>query len=73
MPSRRRFLQHASAAGLAWSAHAVFGRFLSAQTQSSARAAVRIFIDSRRSIATLDPNLFGSFLEHLGRAIYQGI
>jgi len=33
----------------------------------------RIFIDSRRTIAPIDKNLFGSFLEHLGRAIYQGI
>jgi hypothetical protein len=27
----------------------------------------------RRTIAPLDRNLFGSFLEHLGRAIYEGI
>ncbi len=33
----------------------------------------RIFIDSRRSISPIDRNLFGSFLEHLGRAIYDGI
>ena len=33
----------------------------------------RIFLDSRRTIAPLDRNLFGSFLEHLGRAIYEGI
>ena len=30
-------------------------------------------MDSRRTIAPLDRNLFGSFLEHLGRAIYEGI
>jgi alpha-L-arabinofuranosidase len=30
-------------------------------------------MDSRRRIGTLDRNLFGSFLEHLGRAIYEGI
>ena len=33
----------------------------------------RIYVDSRRTIAPLDRNLFGSFLEHLGRAIYEGI
>jgi alpha-N-arabinofuranosidase len=33
----------------------------------------RIYLDSRRRIAPLDRNLFGSFLEHLGRAIYEGI
>jgi len=30
-------------------------------------------MDSRRAIGPLDRNLFGSFLEHLGRAIYEGI
>jgi alpha-L-arabinofuranosidase len=73
MPSRRRFLQQASAIGLAWSANRGFGRFLSAETPSSTASAIQILIDSRRSIATLDRNLFGSFLEHLGRAIYEGI
>jgi len=32
-----------------------------------------VYIDSRRTIAPIDRNLFGSFLEHLGRAIYEGI
>jgi len=32
-----------------------------------------LYIDTRRSISALDRNLFGSFLEQLGRAIYQGI
>ncbi len=72
MSTRRRFLQHASTAGLALSANSVFGRFLSAQT-SSTGAQVRIFIDARRTVAPIDRNLFGSFLEHLGRAIYEGI
>ena len=30
-------------------------------------------MNSRRTIAPLERNLFGSFLEHLGRAIYEGI
>jgi alpha-N-arabinofuranosidase len=51
----------------------MFGRLLSAQTVSNAGPEVRIFVDSRRTIAPLDRNLFGSFLEHLGRAIYGGI
>ena len=55
------------------SANTLFGRLLSAQAPSSTDQTARIFIDSRRSIAPLDRNLFGSFLEHLGRAIYQGI
>jgi len=73
MSSRRRFLQQTSTAGLAWSANAVFGRLLAQTRPASANQAVQIFVDSRRTIAPLDRNLFGSFLEHLGRAIYEGI
>jgi len=32
-----------------------------------------VVIDSGRQIAPIDRHLFGSFLEHLGRAIYEGI
>src|SRR6202142_510799 len=72
---RRRFLRQASTAGVAWSASRVFGGgSLFAQTKPmNAAQAVRIYVDSRRTIAPLDRNLFGSFLEHLGRAIYEGI
>jgi alpha-N-arabinofuranosidase len=72
--NRRRFLRQASTAGMACSANFVFGRFLSAQTQTTNPSeVVRVFVDSRRTLAPLDRNLFGSFLEHLGRAIYEGI
>jgi alpha-L-arabinofuranosidase len=67
--NRRGFLRNTLSASLAGSAYLAFGRFLSAQTA----AVSRIFVDSRRTIAPLDRNLFGSFLEHLGRAIYEGI
>ena len=73
MSSRRRFLQQASSAGLALSATSTFGRFLSAQSPAAADQTARIFMNTRRTIASLDRNLFGSFLEHLGRAIYEGI
>src|SRR5579864_1322042 len=73
MSSRRQFLQQASTAALAFSSSTLFGRFASAQAASTADQTVRIFVDSRRSISPLDRNLFGSFLEHLGRAIYEGI
>jgi alpha-N-arabinofuranosidase len=69
--SRRSFLRKSAGAGLASAAIATFPRWLSGQTTSS--SATRIFIDSRRTISPLDRNLFGSFLEHLGRAIYEGI
>lgn len=76
MFSRRRFLQNLSLAGLGCSASSFLNRTLFAQAQSSsipATAPVRVYIDSRRTMTPLDRNLFGSFLEHLGRAIYDGI
>lgn len=76
--SRRDFLKQASSAGLACSATALAGRgsafarnFLFQEAKSATEA--RVFIDTRRTIAPIDHNLFGSFLEHLGRAIYEGI
>jgi alpha-L-arabinofuranosidase len=72
--NRRRFLRQASTAGIACSANLAFGRFLSAQTPpSDPTGVVKVFVDTRRAVAPLDRNLFGSFLEHLGRAIYEGI
>ncbi len=72
--SRRNFLQQASAAGIACSADLLFGSSLLAQAKpASSSAAARVYVDSRRTIAPIDRNLFGSFLEHLGRAIYEGV
>jgi alpha-N-arabinofuranosidase len=81
--ARRRFLKQATSAGMACSATALLGRSAlassavgqakTAAAASGADAATRVYIDSRRTIGTLDRNLFGSFLEHLGRAIYEGI
>src|SRR5256885_575198 len=70
---RRRFLHRAAGAGIAWSANSVFPHFLSAQTPAPTDDVARAYVDPRRLIAPLDRNLFGSFLEHLGRAIYEGI
>ena len=39
----------------------------------AADATTHIYVDSQRTVAELDRNMFGSFLEHLGRAIYDGI
>src|SRR5215472_1980628 len=72
--TRRHFLKHGAEAGVACSAGLMFGRFSWAQTPASgANSAVRVHLDSRRAMPPLDRNLFGSFLEHLGRAIYGGI
>jgi alpha-N-arabinofuranosidase len=80
--SRRRFLKQASNVGVACSSTALFGGLAhglvagkhgqSAPVAGTATAA-RVYVDTRRTIAPLDRNLFGSFLEHLGRAIYEGI
>jgi alpha-N-arabinofuranosidase len=72
---RRRFLRQATIAGAALSASRVLGGVsLFAQAKPmNATDEVRIYVDSRRTISPLDRNLFGSFLEHLGRAIYEGI
>jgi alpha-N-arabinofuranosidase len=72
---RRRFLHQAASTGMACGVSSLFGgALLRAQTpRSSAADIARVYVDSRRTIAPLDRNLFGSFLEHLGRAIYEGI
>src|SRR5213078_773385 len=72
---RRRFLRQAFNAGLAWGVTSLFGgSLLRGQTPSPGTSDVaRVYLDSRRVTAPLDRNLFGSFLEHLGRAIYEGV
>ena len=72
---RRSFLHQAANAGVAWGASSLLGgAFLRAQTSPlSANDVVRVYVDSRRVTAPLDRDLFGSFLEHLGRAIYEGV
>ena len=80
--SRRHFIKQASNAGMACSATAFLGRSLWAAdslgqatpaSSVSGSTTARVYVDSRRTIAPLDRNLFGSFLEHLGRAIYEGV
>lgn len=71
---RRHFLRQAVNAGMAWSWTSLFGgSLLRGQTSPQTGDITRVYVDSRRLIAPLDRNLFGSFLEHLGRAIYEGI
>ena len=71
--SRRHFLQQASIAGAACSADLLRGFRVFGQSKPGATSLARIYVDTRRTISPIDRNLFGSFLEHLGRAIYQGI
>lgn len=46
---------------------------LASSWAQSASATTRVVIDPSSSTAPLDRHIFGSFLEHLGRAIYEGI
>ena len=68
--SRRRFLKKAGQASLAAAVSPALGRFSLGQ---GAPRVTRVTIDSSRQIAPIDNHLFGSFLEHLGRAIYEGV
>jgi alpha-N-arabinofuranosidase len=64
--TRRQFLKTASRSGLAVAAA---GRFGIAQGVTT----TRVVIDTDRQIAPVSHELFGSFLEQLGRAIYEGV
>jgi alpha-N-arabinofuranosidase len=78
-PSRRKFLKKASNVGAAYSAAALLPSFARGIAKGALQSATgtlngaRVYVDTRRTVAPLDRNLFGSFLEHLGRAIYEGI
>jgi alpha-N-arabinofuranosidase len=72
--SRRSFLRQSATVGLACSADLLFRSTVWGQSPTSpAGGPIQVYVDTRRTIAALDRNLFGSFLEHLGRAIYGGI
>ncbi|HEX7730535.1 MAG TPA: alpha-N-arabinofuranosidase [Terracidiphilus sp.] len=67
--SRRGFLKTAGQTGVAVAASGALGRFAIAEAEGTSR----VEIDSDRVIAPISHELFGSFLEQLGRAIYEGI
>jgi alpha-L-arabinofuranosidase len=70
--SRRRFLRQSATVGLACCANLLRRKSLWGQSAPTG-GPIRIYLDTHRTIAPLDRNIFGSFLEHLGRAIYEGI
>ncbi len=70
-PPRRRFLSQAAAAGASLSLGGWFNRVAHALPENANPA--RLILDPSRRLAKLDRHLFGSFLEHIGRAIYHGI
>ena len=68
--SRRDFLKKGGQAAMAI---AIADAALASSWAQSASATTRVVIDPSFSTAPLDRHIFGSFLEHLGRAIYEGI
>ena len=67
----RRFPQQSATAGMAGSPH-LFPRPLCLGADLlSFQPGGRVVIDPRRILAPIDAIFFGSFLEHLGRAIYE--
>jgi alpha-L-arabinofuranosidase len=68
--TRREFLRKTGKAGMAIAAADAMLASSWAQTSSPV---TRVVIDSTRQVAPVERNIFGSFLEHLGRAIYEGV
>ena len=68
-PNRREFLGGLGVGGAALVADSWLPSFGFAQTAGPARA----FVNKARSVSDLDRRLLGSFLEHLGRAVYTGV
>src|SRR5215467_10025720 len=67
MFNRRTFLLNSARSAVAIGVAPAVG------TLAQTARPTRVVVDPRRVVATLDRRLFGSFLEHLGRAIYGGI
>lgn len=75
--SRRKFVKSLGtlAAGLAAGRGARGGvvSLLYAQTPAEAPLKAQLKIDIERRLGTIDPMLYGNFIEHLGRCIYGGV
>jgi alpha-N-arabinofuranosidase len=71
MICRRQFLNQVTATGAAFAAAS--SKSSGVQVQAGASNRARVIADPARLVATLDRKLFGSFVEHIGRCIYEGI
>ncbi len=69
--SRRGFLRNAAVTGIAISADYALSPLARAPSKT-ASSAYEAYLDTRGTLPALDRNIFGSFLEHLGRAVYEG-
>jgi len=73
---RRDFIRAAGTLGLGLAATPLLRRRLDAcslegPSEQPLRATLKI--DLERRLGTIDPNIYGNFIEHLGRCIYGGI
>ncbi|HOM99111.1 MAG TPA: alpha-L-arabinofuranosidase C-terminal domain-containing protein, partial [Acidobacteriota bacterium] len=66
---RRTFLSQLCSSGAALAA----GSWLSSIGYAQTRGPAKVFIETARVRAEMDRRLLGSFIEHLGRAIYGGL
>ncbi len=82
--TRREFARGVGALGLGWVAQRVMpgssgqrtlAHFGQATVEQSTARVLRasLKIDLERRLGTIDPNLYGNFIEHLGRCIYGGV
>jgi len=75
--SRRDFVRMAGATGLAWAGGSVWpsfaGRAHATQVPLEQPLRASLKIDPERRLGTIDPNIYGNFIEHLGRCIYGGV
>ena len=67
--TRRKFLKQVGYSGAALTA----GPWVARAASASVRGPARVLIHQARVRSELDRHIFGSFLEHLGRAIYEGV
>ncbi len=73
--TRRRFLHEAGIAGLGLVASPLAGAAGRSPFPEAGDAPLQahLMIDVERRLGTIDPKIYGNFIEHLGRCIYGGV
>jgi alpha-N-arabinofuranosidase len=71
--SLTKFMETKKMTGLVLTMLCVFVGSLTAQSSRAANAEARIKIDIDRKIGRINKNLYGNFVEHLGRCVYGGV